>query len=39
MVLFGLFSMKVILHAFFFLNYYKGSVERTDDNLLAFKGS
>lgn len=39
MVLFGLLSMKVILHAFFFLNYYKGSIERADDNWLAFKGS
>lgn len=38
MVLFGLLSMKVTLHAFFFL-YYKGLVERADDNLLAFKGS
>lgn len=31
--------MKVILHAFFFLNYSKGLVERADDNLLAFKDS
>lgn len=29
--------MKVILHAFFFLNCYEGLVEKADDNLLAFK--
>lgn len=31
--------MKVILHGFFFLTYYKGLIERADDNLLAFKDS
>lgn len=38
-VWFGVLSMKVILHAFFFLNFSKGLVERADDNLLAFKDS